>query len=105
MQTVFKKRITPVESLKIFSDVQIRKLNLRDTSEFTPRSNESNFLLLNPKSNRSVYPMTQTITRMFLPLILCSTLLAQLTDPPAPPNSPIIPPPTLYDSVVKIEVA
>ncbi|MDB4514632.1 trypsin-like peptidase domain-containing protein, partial [bacterium] len=42
---------------------------------------------------------------MFLPIVLCSTLLAQLTDPPVPPNSPIIPPPTLYDSVVKIEVA
>lgn len=49
--------------------------------------------------------MTQTITRMFLPLVLCSTLLGQLTDPPASLNSPLIPKPTLYDSVVKIEVA
>ena len=49
--------------------------------------------------------MTKAITRMFLPIVLCSTLLAQLTDPPVPPNSPIVPPPTLYDSVVKIEVA
>lgn len=49
--------------------------------------------------------MTKAITRMFLPIVLCSTLLAQLTDTPVPPNSPIIPPPTLYDSVVKIEVA
>ena len=49
--------------------------------------------------------MTQAITLIFLPLVFCSTLLAQLTEPPVSPNSPIIPPPTLYDSVVKIEVA
>ena len=46
--------------------------------------------------------MKRPITRIFLPLVLCNTLLAQLTDPPV---SQLIPQPTLYDSVVKIEVA
>ena len=47
----------------------------------------------------------RTITRILLPLVLCGVLPGQLQEPRTLPANPLAPAPTLYDSVVKIEVA
>ncbi|MDA7896615.1 trypsin-like peptidase domain-containing protein, partial [bacterium] len=45
------------------------------------------------------------ITRILLPVVLCTSLPGQLKEPQTTPDNQLAPQPTLYDSVVKIEVA
>ncbi len=49
--------------------------------------------------------MMRTITRILLPVVLCTSLPGQLKEPQTTPDNQLAPQPTLYDSVVKIEVA
>jgi S1-C subfamily serine protease len=64
------------------------------------------FLFSKEAGSRTVLSTMRIITSVLLPLAVCGALPAQLKEQPAPLATPsIIQKPTLYDSVVKIEVA
>ena len=63
------------------------------------------FLLSNPESRRSVSQIMRVLTRILLPLTFCGILPAQLKELAETAEIAPVPKPTLYDSVVKIEVA